>query len=153
MSENQSLCFSYQLLQFFCRMLPAGWSWSPCVQGHMWTGTHWPWPSCASPSGHWHPGTQFTPPSSPSQLQPRHRSAQDAPHGRPHSWYTCPPEHCTAAGEEINALSILLILNQSTLISAHISSQLSCATLTFNTIIYINKHWYCFKNIYYYILC
>ncbi len=107
---------SYQRLQSLCTVLPAGWSASACLQGHMSTGTHWPWSSWASPSGHWHPGTQTLLPSCSSQLQPSHRSAQDVPHRRPHSWYTCPPEHCTAAGDTGR--------NQTELCSSVIFSQL-----------------------------
>lgn len=126
---------SYQRLQSLCTVLPAGWSASACLQGHMSTGTHWPWSSWASPSGHWHPGTQTLLPSCSSQLQPSHRSAQDVPHRRPHSWYTCPPEHCTAAGTHRPWSDWTIIIRDIPLhlYSERIWAPHKCFTILFNT--------------------
>lgn len=92
---------TYQVLQLFWTTAPGEYVLSPCTQGHIAMGTHWPWSSCTSPDGHWQPGTHIlkpvpppTPPS--SQFQPWRRSEHAPLHAWPHSWYTWPPEHLTA---------------------------------------------------------
>lgn len=107
--------FTYQVLQLFWTTSPGWCMTSPSRQGHMLTGTHCPASSCASPRGHWHPGTQ--PGASRWQLRSSRRSAQEPPQGRPHSWCTCPPEH-VAAGTG-RARESLFILSLASLLAAN----------------------------------
>lgn len=97
---------TYQVLQLFFTTAPGLYILSPCTQGHMVSGTHWPWWSWTSPGEHWQPGTHVLepdPPPASSQLQ---LSEQELPQVRPHSWYNWPPEHWTAGrtGQEARTL-------------------------------------------------
>ena len=95
---HKFFCSTYHVLQLFWMTAPGWYVLSSCTHGHMAMGTHWLWWSCASPGGHWQPGTHILrpPPPQSSQLQLCRRSEHEAPHARPHSWYTWPPEHWTA---------------------------------------------------------
>lgn len=105
---------TYQVLQLFCIIAPGRCVLSPCTQGHMVMGTHWPWWSCISPGGHWQPGTHILRLISPPLASQLQLSEQQPPQARPHSWYTCPPEHWTAGnrrGGTSNYCSLLHFSN------------------------------------------
>ncbi len=73
----------YQRLQFLCTVLPAGWSSSACLQGHMSTGTHWPDRPEPVRLDTDTPAHRPCCPPAPHSIQPSHRSAQDVPHRPP----------------------------------------------------------------------